>query len=318
MPRRRSECELSEEELFLDHEKDTSLQAEIEEVLKPRRTSRNGFPSCGRSYVFLFHLCFLTINVFWSTANVRYQTADRPAQGTIYEPSGAPYLEQQTQYDMPLGVKSPFTTFDRAVADVAWESISMKGGLGWLKVSQEKVNTMQQPSVEFDDGSGYFFGMDVFHQLHCLNYLRKKTILYNHLYPSEETKVEDEQIPPEFHIRKLRQVYFEFAKLTKLAHCIDSIRLSLQCHADLSLVPQRWADGWLEPWAVWTNKHVCRNFNAIRDWAQVNVPKLTGTLHHPELGVVVTGRLNLSALPIWQEAHDPDVVPGHMPVCHIL
>ncbi|PVH72008.1 hypothetical protein DL98DRAFT_351932, partial [Cadophora sp. DSE1049] len=103
-------------------------------------------------------------------------------------------------------------------------------------------------------GSGYFFGMDVFHQLHCLDYLRKKTTLYSHLYPPEESKAEDEQIPPEFHI----------------PHCIDSIRLSLQCHADLSLIPQRWADGWLEPWAVWTNKHMCRNFDAIRDWAQSN------------------------------------------------
>ncbi|KAI3320979.1 hypothetical protein HD806DRAFT_504145 [Xylariaceae sp. AK1471] len=44
---------------------------------------------------------------------------------------------------------------------------------------------MDESSVQFHDGSGYFFGMDVFHQLHCLNYLRKKTVLYNHLYPSE-------------------------------------------------------------------------------------------------------------------------------------
>jgi hypothetical protein len=73
--------------------------------------------------------------------------------------------------------------------------------VGWLKIPQEKVNAMDQSSVQFRDGSGYFFGMDVFHQLHCLNYLRKKTVLYNHLYPSEG-EGEDQQIPPEFHIRK--------------------------------------------------------------------------------------------------------------------
>jgi hypothetical protein len=99
------------------------------------------------------------------------------------------------------------------------------------------------------------------------------------------------------------------------AHCIDSIRLSLQCHADTTLVPQRWADGWLEPWAVWTNKHMCRNFDAIRDWAVENTPYLPGQLRHPELGTVVSGRLNLSALPIWQEEYDKDVVPGQLPVC---
>jgi hypothetical protein len=70
--------------------------------------------------------------------------------------------------------------------------------VGWLKVPQEKVDQMGQSSVKFHDGSGYFFGMDVFHQLHCLNYLRKKSILYSHLYPADD---EDEQIAPEFHIR---------------------------------------------------------------------------------------------------------------------
>ena len=58
---------------------------------------------------------------------------------------------------------------------------------------------MAQPSIEFADGSGSFYGMDVFHQLHCLNYLRKKSVLYNHLYPSDG---EDEQVAPEFHIRE--------------------------------------------------------------------------------------------------------------------
>lgn len=167
--------------------------------------------------------------------------------------------------------------------------------VGWLEVPQDQVDRMEQSSVRFEDG-GYFFGMDVFHQLHCLNYLRKKSVLYNHLYPSDG---EDEQVPPEFHI----------------PHCIDSIRLSLQCHADVSLIPQRWVDGWLEPWAMWTNKHTCRNFDSIRDWAAASVPKLAGRLHHPELGTVVSGKLNLSALPIWREAHDPDVVIGNMPVC---
>ena len=63
---------------------------------------------------------------------------------------------------------------------------------------------MDQFSIPFSgEDSGYFFGMDVFHQLHCLNYLRKKSVLYNHLYPSE-SEIEDQQVPPEFHIRKLQ------------------------------------------------------------------------------------------------------------------
>ncbi|KAI1820839.1 hypothetical protein F4861DRAFT_533432 [Xylaria intraflava] len=291
---RASISQSSEEDLFLPHG-----GGHIKEKVKLRTGSQSFLSRHGRVFIWLLHIGLLLINVVWAAANLRYnKTPTCSSRGTLYEPTGAPYDEQYTEYRLPIGEKSVYTTFDREVADKAWMDISMKSGLGWLKISQEKVDAMDQSSVEFHDGSGYFFGMDVFHQLHCLNYLRKKTILYNHLYPSSG-EIEDQQVPPEFHI----------------PHCIDSIRLSLQCHADTTLVPQRWADGWLEPWAIWTNKHTCRNFNAIRDWAVENAPYTTSQLKHPDLGTVVSGRLNLSALPIWQEEHDKDVVLGQLPVC---
>lgn len=36
-------------------------------------------------------------------------------------------------------------------------------------------------------------------------------------------------------------------------------------------------------------------------------PDSSGLLVHPELGTVVSGRLNHSALPLYQEKHDQDV-----------
>jgi hypothetical protein len=101
---------------------------------------------------------------------------------------------------------------------------------------------------------------------------------------------------------------------TPKAHCINSLRLSLQCHKDLSLIPFRWADGWIEPWPIFSNKHQCRDFDAIRDWAKENGPSLVGTLEHPELGTVGKSPLNVSALLIWNEPHDQGVKPGKMPV----
>lgn len=44
------------------------------------------------------------------------------------EPWDAPLQEQYSQYQLPLGEKSVYTTFDRSVADPAWHSISMKDG----------------------------------------------------------------------------------------------------------------------------------------------------------------------------------------------
>lgn len=57
----------------------------------------------------------------------------------------------------------------------------------------------EDESVSFTDGSGLYYGMDVFHQLHCLNYLRQKTVMYNHLYTGVDL---DEDVPEIYHLRK--------------------------------------------------------------------------------------------------------------------
>lgn len=65
-------------------------------------------------------------------------------------------------------------------------------------MSTEELASIRETSVEFKSG-GHLVGMDVFHQLHCLNYLRKKLDGYKEGYPNIP---EDEQIPPRFHIGK--------------------------------------------------------------------------------------------------------------------
>lgn len=69
---------------------------------------------------------------------------------------------------------------------------------GWLRMSTEELASIGETSVDFKNG-GHLVGMDVFHQLHCLNYLRKKMDGYKEAYPDI---AEDEQIPPRFHIGK--------------------------------------------------------------------------------------------------------------------
>ncbi|ETS75352.1 hypothetical protein PFICI_12296 [Pestalotiopsis fici W106-1] len=186
----------------LSSEEATLLASEKDEFeLKRPTKSRFGRSRLAKAITYVFHCLLLLINISWAFVNFHYRTRNLTGHGTPYEPWEAPFEEKYSQYQLPLGEKSVYTTFDRSVADPEWAKISMKDGLGWIKVSQEKVEAMGQSSVQFHDQSGYFFGMDVFHQLHCLNYLRKKTVLYNHLYPSE-TEVEDQQVPPEFHIRE--------------------------------------------------------------------------------------------------------------------
>lgn len=53
---------------------------------------------------------------------------ERNCKLTAPEPWDAPLQEQYSQYQLPLGEKSIYTTFDRSVADPAWSKISMKDG----------------------------------------------------------------------------------------------------------------------------------------------------------------------------------------------
>ncbi|KAJ0124502.1 hypothetical protein J7T55_005840 [Diaporthe amygdali] len=236
-----------------------------------------------------FNCVFAFLNAVLLFTNLKHANPPGcPEQYGRYEPDGIPRATEEKTWHLPIGVRSPYTSLDPTIADAAWEKIVIGTEQGWVNISQEKVNDMGQDSIQFDDGSGYFFGLDVFHQLHCLNYIRKKTLLYAPVYQNQPG---EEDIPMKYHI----------------PHCLDSIRLSLQCHADMSVIPQRWAPGWIEPWAIWTNHHQCRNFEHVRDWARQNGLHSPGQLTHPELGAVRNGKVNVSALPIYNEEHDIEV-----------
>lgn len=53
-------------------------------------------------------------------------------------------------------------------------------------------------------------------------------------------------------------------------HCIDTIRLGIMCHGDISLVTFDWTDDELLPNANFNIEHECRNFDAIRGWAKAH------------------------------------------------
>ncbi|KAK2049009.1 hypothetical protein LZ31DRAFT_591061 [Colletotrichum somersetense] len=238
----------------------------------------------------LIYACLTMFNALWFLANVYHsqQTQAMPVSGRLItvEPRDAPIEEDKIKWGLPVGKRSPFTSYNPDEADAAWETRSLSKDLGWLKVAKEELNAMGETSVEFHDGSGYLVYMDVFHQLHCLNYLRKKLDPWKASYPHIPS---DDNLPEGYHV----------------AHCIDSIRLSLECHADLSVVPQRWADGWLEPWPVVESEHVCRNYTKIQEWARARFPhEDMERLYHPTLGKVSSGHLNVSALPVYGENHD--------------
>lgn len=71
-----------------------------------------------------------------------------------------------------------------------------------------------------------------------------------------------------------------------IAHCLDSLRQSIQCYGDVSLLTMRWYKGSLLPVGNFSSPHECVNFDAIQDWAKDYTMDMLapGVLVHPTLG----------------------------------
>lgn len=114
-----------------------------------------------------------------------------------------------------------------------------------------------------DDEGGYLVTLDVFHELHCLNTLRK--YIYRESYPDMHT---------------------EDAQIEHVDHCIDLLRQVLMCHADISLHTYGWRNDYRWPWPNFEIEHECRSWDTLMDWAKEHhVPSMLGpVLTHPTLG----------------------------------
>lgn len=51
-------------------------------------------------------------------------------------------------------------------------------------------------------------------------------------------------------------------------HCLDSVRQSVMCHADIAPITWTWVEEERASKGVLTNHHTCRDFEAIRTWAR--------------------------------------------------
>jgi hypothetical protein len=62
-----------------------------------------------------------------------------------------------------------------------------------------------------------------------------------------------------------------------ITHCLDILRQQLMCTVDTGVLGQVWVyPGHPEPFVDFNTKHTCKNFDAIRAWAEVRqLPKNT-------------------------------------------
>ncbi|KAJ7104124.1 hypothetical protein B0H15DRAFT_766556, partial [Mycena belliarum] len=146
--------------------------------------------------------------------------------------------------------------------DAAWDRLTTD--VQPMRISKEtllRIGKADVPSLvryREEDGGGYMASVEVVHQLHCLNMLRKYT--YHDYYKDTDKAF------------TIRPDIFR----NHLDHCVELLRQNLMCIADTGVITYEWVDGWELPYPDFNTAHQCRNYEKVLDWAYseaVHVPR---------------------------------------------
>lgn len=127
--------------------------------------------------------------------------------------------------------------------DAAWSDLY---NFGISRISKSDAAQLANKTVPIANDPGqYAVSLDVFHQLHCLNMVRKR------VWATEVYLPED-----------------ELMGIEHIDHCIDTIRQSLMCAVDVTPLPFIWVEEDKSVKEVAAVLHTCRDFDAVKAWAQ--------------------------------------------------
>ncbi|KAL1986125.1 hypothetical protein VTN96DRAFT_6777 [Rasamsonia emersonii] len=176
--------------------------------------------------------------------------------------------------------------------DAAWSHIAYDMGVVGVPEEEALKAGLRKGDVRIPPGyknSGYYMAsLEVTHQLHCVNFLRKAAWLN---YPYYKDKGWEFSDPPD---ELERHLY----------HCIEILRQMLMCNADPGLIGYRWVRGREgHPYPYMNTPHKCRDFQGMLDWAYENMVSEDADkmVYSPGPDEVV-----------WD--HDPSYVDGHDPI----
>ncbi|KAJ9485782.1 hypothetical protein VN97_g7568 [Penicillium thymicola] len=115
-----------------------------------------------------------------------------------------------------FGARSAWRGGGNTDVDAAWESLELNSAMSVSRHEIEKIKKLRNSSVVLPDG-GYMASIGGFHQMHCLNVIRKAT--YLDYYTIHE---------PDF--------FTEPSARKHVDHCIEMLRQILMCSADMHLI----------------------------------------------------------------------------------
>ncbi|KAM3434864.1 hypothetical protein MY4824_005194 [Beauveria thailandica] len=136
--------------------------------------------------------------------------------------------------------------------DEAWDHLYNKTLIS--QILSDAAAQLPNATTRFSNDTDYHIvELDVFHQLHCLNMLRK--LVYPNAYPADLVSGKEDAESNVFH----------------LEHCYEQLRQSLQCASDLATITWQWSGKRKRFVGNVHTMHTCRNFDKIHEWSVKHV-----------------------------------------------
>ncbi|KAK0732541.1 hypothetical protein B0T21DRAFT_369169 [Apiosordaria backusii] len=244
------------------HESEARMDTHCAEHVLERPTLTSETPISYRSADFQVFRTFLAVLVILVTSSIffilgRYSIGQEECGTRLstWSPALQAVRYHQVTFPAAFTAQSVYRGTPTPELDAAWQKL-VHLGAGSLRIHKAHLPLLNKSHkadslLMFDDGTGDIQVMlEVFHQLHCLNELRKKT------WPGYYPEVEEKH-------RLVDRVHTD--------HCIEILRIALMCFADVTPVTADLVDwrGGL-PTPDFSTLHTCRDFDRIYDYVQDN------------------------------------------------
>lgn len=137
----------------------------------------------------------------------------------------------------------PGPELDKAWEDIARTHLFPLSREELIRMGKDPDYTVLMPE-EFGFGAGHHAGfMDVFHNIHCLDFLRRE--VYSDYYGESSKSPLGRQ---------------------HLDHCIEILLEELMCRPNMGVITYRWMDGHPMPVPDFVQKQKCWNFDEVTAW----------------------------------------------------
>ncbi|KAF1734601.1 hypothetical protein CRV24_006143 [Beauveria bassiana] len=225
-----------------DHMEDERWLEADTETVENQRKKRRGYPFTLTGLIVQL-LLIATYTLIFFALWERHGLITNLRKGKTGDGAYSPALEaihwEPKLFENEIEKASLFKGPPRPELDEAWNKLLAPTA---IRVNKRVLDKINRTSVPLEDGSGYMVSLDVYHQLHCLRYVKR--YLHRDYYNMTE--------------KNLGQ---------HIDHCLDSLRQYVMCNADVVLQTFDWLPNFHRPWPNFRIVHECANWDAIQDWA---------------------------------------------------